>query len=84
MKHDAIVSQGIPIHERIPIPDALIPDDSRVEIDASKYARDLCTLEPDSSIYEIRREGCDLLSSPQASIFIASVPIGTVLTPLGY
>ena len=52
MKHDAIVEQGIPIYERIPIPDRkfqietiqvrvhlltrpdLIPNDSRVEIDA--------------------------------------------------
>ncbi|CAG9956849.1 unnamed protein product [Clonostachys rosea f. rosea IK726] len=34
MKHDAIVEQGIPIYERIPIPDHLIPSDSRVEIDA--------------------------------------------------
>ena len=34
MKHDAIVQQGIPIHERVPIPDEMIPEDSRVEIDA--------------------------------------------------
>ncbi|KAI5306918.1 Uracil-regulated protein 1 [Ascosphaera pollenicola] len=38
MKHDAIVEQGIPIHERVPIPDELIPDDSRVEIDAKIHA----------------------------------------------
>ena len=38
MKHDAIVEQGIPIHERVPIPDALIPEDSRVEIDAKIHA----------------------------------------------
>jgi GTP cyclohydrolase II len=38
MKHDAIVGQGIPIHERIPIPDELIPADSRVEIDAKIHA----------------------------------------------
>ncbi|KAL2890953.1 Uracil-regulated protein 1 [Ceratocystis lukuohia] len=34
MKHDAIVEQGIPILERVPIPDEMIPSDSRVEIDA--------------------------------------------------
>ncbi|KAI1852369.1 hypothetical protein JX266_002547 [Neoarthrinium moseri] len=34
MKHDAIVGQGIPIHERIELPEELIPEDSRVEIDA--------------------------------------------------
>jgi len=34
MKHDAIVGQGIPIHERVELPDYLIPADSRVEIDA--------------------------------------------------
>lgn len=38
MKYDAIVDQGIPIHERVPIPDRLIPEDSRVEIDAKIYA----------------------------------------------
>ena len=38
MKYDAIVNQGIPIHERVPIPDELIPEDSRVEIDAKLYA----------------------------------------------
>ncbi|ODA78467.1 hypothetical protein RJ55_05848 [Drechmeria coniospora] len=34
MKHDAIVKQGIPIHERVELPDEMIPADSRVEIDA--------------------------------------------------
>ncbi|KAF3894065.1 Uracil-regulated protein 1 [Trichophyton interdigitale] len=38
MKHDAIVEQGIPIIERVPIPDELIPEDSRVEIDAKIHA----------------------------------------------
>ena len=38
MKHDAIVEQGIPIHERVPIPDEMIPADSRVEIDAKIQA----------------------------------------------
>uniref|UniRef100_A0A1D1XY46 Putative GTP cyclohydrolase URC1 n=1 Tax=Anthurium amnicola TaxID=1678845 RepID=A0A1D1XY46_9ARAE len=34
MKFEAIVKSGIDIHERVPIPDELIPPDSRVEIDA--------------------------------------------------
>jgi len=38
MKHDAIVEQGIPIHERVPIPEDMIPEDSRVEIDAKIHA----------------------------------------------
>ena len=38
MKHDAIVEQGIPIFERVPIPDEMIPEDSRVEIDAKIHA----------------------------------------------
>lgn len=38
MKHDAIVEQGIPIVERIPIPDEMIPPDSRVEIDAKIHS----------------------------------------------
>lgn len=38
MKYDAIVEQGISIHERVPIPEELIPEDSRVEIDAKIHA----------------------------------------------
>ena len=38
MKYDAIVGQGISIRERVPIPERLIPEDSRVEIDAKIYA----------------------------------------------
>lgn len=34
MKHDAIVSSGIPILKRYDIPAHLIPPDSQVEIDA--------------------------------------------------
>ena len=45
MKHDAIVEQGIPIHERVPIPDEMIPEDSRVEIDAKIHAG-YCKLSP--------------------------------------
>jgi len=44
MKHDAIVGSGIEIRERVPIPDSLVPDDAKVEIEAKKaagyYARD--------------------------------------------
>ncbi|MDP6517617.1 MAG: GTP cyclohydrolase II, partial [Alphaproteobacteria bacterium] len=38
MKHDAITRQGIDIVERVPIPDELIPDDAKVEMDAKKAA----------------------------------------------
>jgi GTP cyclohydrolase II len=38
MKHDAIVNSGIVIGERVPIPDDLIPDDAKVEIEAKKAA----------------------------------------------
>ena len=38
MKHDAIVSQGIDIVERVPIPDELVPVDAKVEIDAKRAA----------------------------------------------
>lgn len=38
MKHDAIVSQGIDIVERVPIPDELVPVDAKVEIDAKMAA----------------------------------------------
>ena len=38
MKHDALVSQGIEIVERVPIPDELVPPDAHVEIAAKKAA----------------------------------------------
>jgi GTP cyclohydrolase II len=38
MKHDALVSQGIDIVERIPIPPELVPPDAHVEIEAKKAA----------------------------------------------
>ena len=38
MKHDAITESGIAIGERVPIPDALVPDDAKVELEAKKAA----------------------------------------------
>ena len=38
MKHDAIVRAGITVEHRVPIPDALVPADARVEIDAKLAA----------------------------------------------
>jgi GTP cyclohydrolase II len=38
MKHDALVRAGIEIVQRVPIPDALIPPDARVEMDAKMAA----------------------------------------------
>jgi hypothetical protein len=38
MKYDAIVSQGIPIYERVPIPEDMIPEDGQVEIEAKVHA----------------------------------------------
>ncbi|MEM1345004.1 MAG: GTP cyclohydrolase II [Pseudomonadota bacterium] len=38
MKYDALVSQGIEVGERVPIPDELIPRDAQVEMDAKKAA----------------------------------------------
>ncbi len=38
MKYDAIVKSGIHILERVPIPDELIPDDAKVEMEAKKAA----------------------------------------------
>ena len=38
MKHDAMVRHGIEIVERVPIPDALVPADAQVEMDAKKAA----------------------------------------------
>jgi len=38
MKYDALVSGGIEIGERVPIPDGLIPPDANVEMEAKKAA----------------------------------------------
>ncbi|MFT3804692.1 MAG: GTP cyclohydrolase II [Burkholderiaceae bacterium] len=38
MKFDAITGSGIDVGERVPIPDELIPDDARVEMDAKVAA----------------------------------------------
>jgi GTP cyclohydrolase II len=38
MKHEAIVAAGITVEERVPIPDALVPTDARVEMDAKRAA----------------------------------------------
>jgi hypothetical protein len=38
MKYDAMVRSGIQIVARVPIPDDMIPDDARVEMDAKKAA----------------------------------------------
>lgn len=38
MKYDALVDSGIEIVERVPIPDGLIPDDAKVEMEAKKAA----------------------------------------------
>ena len=59
MKHDAIVDQGIPIHERVPIPDDLIPEDSRVEIDAKIHAG-YCKSPTPLNAYILR----DLMATP--------------------
>jgi GTP cyclohydrolase II len=38
MKYEAIVAAGITVGERVPIPDALVPPDARVEMDAKVAA----------------------------------------------
>ena len=38
MKYDAIVDSGIEIGERVPIPDELVPEDAKVEMEAKKAA----------------------------------------------
>ena len=38
LKYDSLVSQGVEIVERIPIPDELVPADAQVEIVAKKAA----------------------------------------------
>lgn len=49
MKHGALVEQGIEVVERVPIPDALIPADAQVEMDAKKAAGYFSTYTPDAN-----------------------------------
>ncbi|OBT78547.1 hypothetical protein VF21_01016 [Pseudogymnoascus sp. 05NY08] len=55
MKHDAIVGQGIPIHERVELPESWIPDDGRVEIDAKITAEGKSASRPISRTSTCRR-----------------------------
>ncbi len=48
MKHGALVEQGIEVVERVPIPDALIPADARVEMDAKQAAGYFSNYMPDA------------------------------------
>ena len=38
MKYEALVSQGIEVGERVPLPDELVPPDAHVEINAKRAA----------------------------------------------
>ena len=49
MKHGALAAQGIEVVERVPIPDALIPADARVEMDAKKAAGYFSHYTPDAT-----------------------------------
>ena len=49
MKHGALTAQGIEVVERVPIPDALIPADARVEMDAKKAAGYFSHYTPDAA-----------------------------------
>jgi GTP cyclohydrolase II len=48
MKYDAIVGSGIDIGERVPIPDELIPEDAKVEMEAKKAAGYYAERAPDA------------------------------------
>jgi len=54
MKHEAIVSSGIDIRERVPIPPELVPPDASVELEAKKAAGYFST-EPVSSEADLTR-----------------------------
>jgi GTP cyclohydrolase II len=49
MKYDAIVGSGIDIGERVPIPDELVPDDAKVEMEAKKAAGYFAERIPDAA-----------------------------------
>jgi len=49
MKYDAIVGSGIDIGERVPIPDELVPEDAKVEMEAKKAAGYYAERSPDAA-----------------------------------
>ena len=49
MKYDPIIASGIAVGERVPIPDALIPADASVEMDAKKAAGYFTLAVPDEA-----------------------------------
>jgi len=49
MKYDAIVGSGIDIGERVPIPDELVPEDAKVEMEAKKAAGYYAERVPDAA-----------------------------------
>ena len=60
MKYDAIVSQGITIGERVPIPEYLVPHDAKVEIEAKKAAGYFSPDEPPDAARLAATKGRDL------------------------
>ncbi|ARU54546.1 GTP cyclohydrolase II [Oleiphilus messinensis] len=60
MKFDALTSQGIEIVNRVTIPDDLIPEDARVEMDAKKAAGYFCDGEVLNSEQLAEKSGRDL------------------------
>ena len=60
MKHGALVDAGIEVIERVPIPDALIPADARVEMDAKRAAGYFSNYMPDEKeLAEAKGRGLD-------------------------
>lgn len=55
MKHDAVTSSGIEIGERVEIPDELVPDDAKVEMEA-KMAAGYFTVGPVPTAEELSAE----------------------------
>jgi len=60
LKYDSIVEQGIEIVDRIPLPEELIPEDARVEMDAKKAAGYYTNDKVPTSVELTRKHGRDL------------------------
>jgi len=63
MKYNAMADQGIEICERIPIPEDLIPDDAKVEMEAKKaagyFVLDESQVGDDSHLHKVKGRGLD-------------------------
>jgi hypothetical protein len=89
VQHDAIVDQGIAIHERVELPDEMIPADSRVEIDAKIAAGyftngNVMTMDELSNVQGRAWEDVDVSVFNFGYDFSLTISVALILTARGF